>query len=59
MPFGQKNVGDTYINFMIVILHDLIHIIMEDYLNVFLGKCKTQEEHPQILEHIFNQLEQY
>lgn len=59
MPFGLKNVGATYQHAMSVIFHDLIHIIMEDYVDKLLGKSKTREEHPMILKKIFEQLEHY
>lgn len=58
-PFDLKNAGETYQCAMNVIFHDLIHIIMEDYVDDLLGKSKTREEHPMILKKIFERLEQY
>ncbi|KAH9306976.1 hypothetical protein KI387_011380, partial [Taxus chinensis] len=45
MPFGLKNVGETYQRVMIVIFHYIIHDIMEDYVDDILGKSKTREDH--------------
>ncbi|KAH9326282.1 hypothetical protein KI387_006460, partial [Taxus chinensis] len=53
MPFGLKNVGATYQWAMTVIFHDMIHDIMEDYVDDILGKSKTREDHPVILRRIF------
>lgn len=59
MPFGIKNAGVTYQRAMTVIFHDLIHIIMEDYVDDLLEKSRTQAENPTILKKIFEQLEHY
>ncbi|KAH9291415.1 hypothetical protein KI387_043399, partial [Taxus chinensis] len=49
MPFGLKNAEATYQRAMAVIFHDMIHDIMEDYVDDILGKSKTREDHPIIL----------
>ena len=33
MPFGLKNAGTTYQCAMTTIFHDLVHVIMEDYVD--------------------------
>lgn len=43
IPFGLKNIDTTYQRVMTIILHDIIHIIMEDYVDDLLGKSKTRE----------------
>ena len=57
MPFGLKNVGATYQRAMTTIFHDLLHIIMEDYVDDILGKSKTRESHIDVLTTIFERLE--
>ncbi|KAH9325425.1 hypothetical protein KI387_005603, partial [Taxus chinensis] len=59
MSFGLKNAGATYQREMTVIFHDMIHDIMEDYVDDILGKSKTREDHPVILRHIFERLREY
>ncbi|KAH9309902.1 hypothetical protein KI387_037813, partial [Taxus chinensis] len=59
MPFGLKNARATYQRAMTVIFHDMIHDIMEDYVDDILGKSKTREEHPIILRRIFERLREY
>jgi hypothetical protein len=53
MPFGLKNAGATYQRAMTTIFHDLLHVIMEDYVDDLLGKSKTRESHIPILTTIF------
>ena len=57
MPFGLKNVGATFQCTMTTIFHDLLHIIMEDYVDDILGKSKTREAHIDVLTTIFDRLE--
>ena len=45
MPFGLKNASATYQHVMTTIFHDLLHVIMEDYVDDLLGKSKTRESH--------------
>lgn len=42
MPFGLKNDGATYQHTTTTIFHDLLHKIMEDYVDDLLGKPKTR-----------------
>lgn len=39
--------------------HDLMHKILEDYVDDILSKSKTREEHPTILKKIFELLVKY
>ena len=59
MPFGLKNDGKTYQRMMTSIFHDLLHIIMEDYVYGLLGKSKTRESHIDVLTTIFERLDKY
>lgn len=53
IPIRLKNAGTTYQCTMIVIFHDLMHKVMEDYVDDILCKSKTRAEHLAILEQIF------
>jgi len=59
MPFGLKNVGATYQHAMMVIFHDLIHKIFEDYVDDILLKSLDALDHLSHLEQVFNQLAEY
>jgi hypothetical protein len=59
MPFGLKNTSATYQRAMTTIFHDLLHVIMEDYVDDILGKSKTRESHIDVLTTIFERLEKY
>lgn len=59
MPFNFKNVGATYQREMTTLFHDMIHIIMEDYVDDFLAKSNIRDDYLNILAKIFDRLEQY
>lgn len=59
MPFVLKNAGVTYQRAMNTIFHDLMHTIMEDYVDYLLAKSLTREGHLEILGQIFDRLEKY
>lgn len=59
MPFGLKNARATYQRAMTTIFHDMMHTIKEDYVDDLLAKSLTREGHLDILERIFDRLEQY
>ncbi|GLJ53606.1 hypothetical protein SUGI_1143570 [Cryptomeria japonica] len=59
MPFGLKNVGVTYQRAMTTIFHDMMHTMMEDYVDDLLAKSLTREGHLNIIDKIFDRLEQY
>ncbi|KAH9296742.1 hypothetical protein KI387_044770, partial [Taxus chinensis] len=59
MPFGLKTAHATYQREMTVIFHDMLHDIMEDYVDDMLGKSKTREDHPKVLRCIFERLREY
>jgi len=56
MPFGLKNVGETYKREMKYIFHDYMHDIVEYYVNDLLAKSKIREQHPEILIKICDRL---
>ena len=59
MPFGLKNVGATYQRAMTTIFHDMMHTIMEDYVDDILAKSINRKDHLQVLNRIFNKMEKY
>lgn len=59
MPFGLKNARATYQRAMTTLFHDMIHNIMEDYVDDILTKSQTRESYLAVLTQIFDQLEQY
>ncbi|GLJ16864.1 hypothetical protein SUGI_0290670 [Cryptomeria japonica] len=59
MPFVLKNAGATYQRAMTTIFHDMMHTMMEDYVDDLLAKSLTREGHLHILDKIFDRLEQY
>jgi Reverse transcriptase (RNA-dependent DNA polymerase) len=59
MPFGLKNVGATYQRAMIKIFDDLIHKIVECYVDDLVIKAMSYEEHLQYLEVVFNRLREH
>lgn len=56
MPFGLKNVGETYQRAMTYIFHDYINDIVKDYVDDLLAKLKTREQYPKVLIKIFDRL---
>lgn len=59
MPFGLNNVGATYQRAMTTIFHDMMHTIMEDYVDDILAKSRTRKIHLQVLDKIFTKMEKY
>ena len=59
MPISLKNASATYQHAMTTIFHDLLHVIMEDYIDEILGKSKTHDSHIDVLTTIFERLEKY
>ena len=53
MPFGLKNAGATYQRIMTAIFYDMMHQVLEDYVDDIVMKSKKREEHVQILKKIF------
>ncbi|KAH9308861.1 hypothetical protein KI387_036772, partial [Taxus chinensis] len=49
MSFGLKNAGATYQWAMTYIFHDLIHKIVESYVDDLLAKAKKSCDHPEVL----------
>ncbi|KAH9300724.1 hypothetical protein KI387_012307 [Taxus chinensis] len=59
MPFGLKNTGATYQRAMTYIFHDLIHKIVESYVDDLLAKAKKRCDHPEVLRVILSRLIEY
>lgn len=59
MAFGLKNAGATYQWEISIIFHDIMHTFMEDCVDDLLVKSFTREGHLEILEKIFQRLEQF
>ena len=53
MPFGLKNVDATYQRDMTYVFHDMMHDVVEDYMDDLLSKSKTREQHWDVLERVF------
>jgi Reverse transcriptase (RNA-dependent DNA polymerase) len=59
MSFGFKNVGATYQQTMMKIFDDMIHKIVECYVDDLVIKVMSYEEHLQYLEVVFNRLREH
>lgn len=53
MPFGLKNVGATYQRAMMYVFHDMMHDVVEYYVDDLLSNPKTKEQHWDVLEKVF------
>ena len=45
MPFGLKNVGETYMRAMTTIFNDMMQKEVEVYVDEFIAKSRTQIDH--------------
>jgi RNase H-like domain found in reverse transcriptase/Reverse transcriptase (RNA-dependent DNA polymerase) len=59
MPFGLKNAGATYQRAMTKIFDDLIHMIVECYVDDLVIKAMSYEEHLRYLEVVFSCLREH
>jgi RNase H-like domain found in reverse transcriptase/Reverse transcriptase (RNA-dependent DNA polymerase) len=59
MPFGLKNAGATYQRAMMKIFDDMIHKIVECYVDDLVIKAMSYEEHLQHLEVVFSRLREH
>jgi Reverse transcriptase (RNA-dependent DNA polymerase) len=59
MPFGLKNASATYQRAMTKIFDDLIHKIVECYVDDLVIKAMSYEEHLQYLEVVFKHLREH
>ena len=57
MPFGLKNVGDTYYRLVTKIFRPLMEKIMEVYIDDMLVKSKEHFDHMQPLQETFKLLD--
>lgn len=44
---------------MTTIFHDIIHTLMEDYVDDLIAKSLTRVDHLQVLDKIFQRIEEY
>ncbi|XP_061345687.1 uncharacterized protein LOC133291443 [Gastrolobium bilobum] len=59
MPFGLKNVGATYQCMMNKVFSEQIGRMLEVYINDMIVKTTATLQHPNNLEHVFQQLRKY
>ena len=59
MPFGLKNAGATYQRAATTILHDLIHDIVEVYVDDMIVKSHDRETHLDALKSFFYRIRKY
>ena len=59
MPFGLKNVGATYQKAITAIFHDLIHHIVEDYVDDLVVKSGKEEDHLEHLKTVFKRRKKF
>ncbi|XP_021752865.1 uncharacterized protein LOC110718341 [Chenopodium quinoa] len=59
MPFGLKNAGATYQRAATTILHDLIHDIVEVYVDDMIVKSHDRETHLDALKSFFDRIRKY
>ncbi|GKU89512.1 hypothetical protein SLEP1_g3641 [Rubroshorea leprosula] len=59
MPFGLKNAGATYQRFVIALLHDFVHTIVELYVDDMVIMSKEEVLHTENLKKVFERLRKY
>jgi hypothetical protein len=59
VPFGLKDAGEDYQRSMILIFHDYIHKILEDYVNYILAKSLNWQGNMKFLWKIFETMWTY
>lgn len=59
MPFSLKNIEVTYQRAMNCIFHDMMHNIVEDYIDDLLAKSNIYEEYWEGIYRIFHRLLEY
>src|ERR1043165_1894011 len=59
MPFRLKNVGATYQHVMVALFHDMIHHEIEVYIDDMIARSKTEEEHINHFQNLFDRLKTY
>ncbi|XP_026442650.1 uncharacterized protein LOC113342271 [Papaver somniferum] len=59
MPFGLKNAVATYQRAMVAIFHDMMHQIMEVYIDDVVVKSRDREDHLDHLRRVFNRCRKY
>lgn len=59
MPFSLKNASATYQRSMMILFHDMIHNIVDDYAYDILAKSRTKYGHLDVIANIFDRLEEY
>ena len=59
MPFGVKNVGETYQRTMVALFHDMINHEIEVHVDDMIARSRTEEEHLDHLQKLFERLKKY
>ena len=58
MPFGLKNVGETYQRAMVALCHDMTHHEIEVYIDDMIARSQTEEEQLDHLQNLFERLKE-
>lgn len=59
IPFGLKNLGATYQYAMMTLFHDMIHKVIEVYVDDMISKSKTEDDHLDHLRNLFSKLRKF
>ncbi|RDX84720.1 Retrovirus-related Pol polyprotein, partial [Mucuna pruriens] len=59
MPFSLKNARATYQQVMVALFHDMMHKELEVYVDDMIAKSRTDHDHIQDLEKLFERLRKY
>ena len=59
MPFGLKNVGETYQCAMVALFQDMIYHEIKVYVDDMIARSQTKEEHLDHLQKLFDRLKIY
>ena len=56
MPFGLVNAGATYQRAVVIIFHDMIHSIVEVYVDDIVAYSREGQDHMEVLKRVFDRL---
>ena len=59
MPFGLKNAGATYQRAMVTLFHDMMHKVIEVYVDDMIAKSQGKDDHVVNLRKLFERLRKF